>query len=138
MIDGEKMVMVACKISQHLPKATYENQRNNQNTEDQIKSTSLLMKKHQMSTLLSEIMPISQIRGCIKKFPDFSIQTRMYETDLSLGSVPFKLVPLCSDTLIQAPLPLLEHVLEVLNLKRTKGILRFRLDLLQSDKTVTL
>ena len=44
-----------------MPEATYENQRNNQNTEDQIKSTNLLMKKHQVSTLLFVIMPISQI-----------------------------------------------------------------------------
>jgi hypothetical protein len=55
------MVMVNYKISQHLPEATCENQKSNQNTEDQIKSTNLLMKKHQMSTLLFVIMPISQI-----------------------------------------------------------------------------
>jgi len=35
----------------------------------------------------------------------------MYLLDLSLGSVPFKLVPLCSDTSIPAQLPLLERVL---------------------------
>jgi hypothetical protein len=49
----------------------------------------------------------------------------MYVPDLSLGSVPFKIVPfkivpLCSDTLIPAPLPLLERVLEVLFSKLTK------------------
>jgi len=55
------MAMVNYKISQHLAEATYENQKNNQNTEDQIKSTNLLMKKHQMSTLLFVIMPIRQI-----------------------------------------------------------------------------
>jgi hypothetical protein len=33
----------------------------------------------------------------------------MYEPNLSLGSVPFKIVPLCSDTPIPAPLPLLDR-----------------------------
>jgi hypothetical protein len=60
-MNGEEMVMVNYKISQHLPEETYENQKSNQNTGDQIKSTSLLMKKHQMSILLFVIMPISQI-----------------------------------------------------------------------------
>jgi len=36
----------------------------------------------------------------------------MYLLDLSLGSIPFKIVPFCSDTSIPAPLPLLERVLE--------------------------
>jgi len=59
----------------------------------------------------------------------------MYLLDLSLGSIPFKIVPLCGDTSIPAPLPLLERVLEVLFSKPTKNILRFPLDLLhcQSD-----
>jgi hypothetical protein len=47
----------------------------------------------------------------------------MYLLDLSLGSIPLKIVPLCSDTSIPAPLPLLERVLEVLFSKRTKHIL---------------
>jgi len=55
------MVTVNYKTSQHLPEATYENQKNNQNTEDQIKSNNMFMRKHQMSTLLFVIMPISQI-----------------------------------------------------------------------------
>jgi hypothetical protein len=42
----------------------------------------------------------------------------MYLLDLSLDSIP-----LCSDTSIPAPLPLLERVLEVLSSKRTKNIL---------------
>jgi hypothetical protein len=58
--------------------------------------------------------------------------------DLSLGSIPFKVVPLCSDTPIPAPLPLLEGVLEVLVSKRTKHILRFPLDLLQPVKSATI
>jgi hypothetical protein len=62
----------------------------------------------------------------------------MYVLDLSLGSIPFKIVPLCSDTLIPVPLPMLERVLEVLFSKRTKNILRFPLDLLHSVKAVTL
>jgi hypothetical protein len=62
----------------------------------------------------------------------------MYLLDLSLGSIPFQTVPLCSDTSIQAPLPLLERVLEVLFSKRTKNIPRFPLDLLQSVKAATL
>jgi hypothetical protein len=62
----------------------------------------------------------------------------MYLLDLSLGSITFKIIPLCSDTLIPAPLPLLEHVVEVLVSKRIKGILRFSLDLLHSVKTATL
>jgi hypothetical protein len=45
---------------------------------------------------------------------------------------------LCIDTPIPAPLPLLERVLEVLFSKRTKNILRFPLDLLQSVKAATL
>jgi len=64
--------------------------------------------------------------------------TRMYLLDLSLGSIPFKIVPLCSDTSIPAPLPLLERVLEFLFSKRTKNILRFPLDLLHSVKVATL
>jgi hypothetical protein len=56
----------------------------------------------------------------------------MYLLDLSLGSIPFKIVALCSATLIPAPLSLLKRVLEVLFLKRTKNILRFPLDLLHS------
>jgi hypothetical protein len=62
----------------------------------------------------------------------------MYLLDLSLVSIPFKIVPLCSDTLIPAPSPLLERVLEVLFSKRTKNILRFPLDLLHSVKAATL
>jgi hypothetical protein len=62
----------------------------------------------------------------------------MYLHDLSLGSIPFKTVPLCSDTSIPAPLPLLERVLEVLFSKRTKNILQFSLDLLHSVKAATL
>ena len=57
----------------------------------------------------------------------------MYLLDLSLGSIPLKIVPLCSDTLIPAPLPLLERVLEFLFLKPTKDILWFQLDLLHSQ-----
>jgi hypothetical protein len=47
----------------------------------------------------------------------------MYLLDLSLGSIPFKIVPLCSDTSIPGPLPLLERVLEVMFSKHTKNIL---------------
>jgi hypothetical protein len=62
----------------------------------------------------------------------------MYLLDLSLGSIPFKIVPLCSDASIPAPLPLLERLLEVLFSKRTKHILQFPLDLLQPVKSATL
>jgi hypothetical protein len=62
----------------------------------------------------------------------------MYLRDLSLGSIPFKIVPLCIDTSIPAPLQLLERVLEILFSKRTKNVLRFPLDLLQSVKAATL
>jgi hypothetical protein len=62
----------------------------------------------------------------------------MYLLDLSLGSIPFKIVPLCINTPIPAPLPLLEHVLEVLFSKRTKDVLRFPLDILQSVKAAAL
>jgi hypothetical protein len=62
----------------------------------------------------------------------------MYLLDLSLGSIPFKTVPLCIGTSIPAPLPLLERVLEVLFSRRTKNVLRFPLDLLQSVKAATL
>jgi len=51
----------------------------------------------------------------------------MYIPDLNLGSIPFKIVSLCSDTPIPAPLSLLERVLEVLFSKLTKHILRFPL-----------
>jgi hypothetical protein len=54
----------------------------------------------------------------------------MYVPDLSLGSIPFKIVPLCSDTPIPAPLPLLGRVLEVLFSKLTKRSLRFLMDVL--------
>jgi hypothetical protein len=46
----------------------------------------------------------------------------MYLLELSLGSIPFKIVPLCSDTSIAALLLLLERVLEVLVSKHTKDI----------------
>jgi hypothetical protein len=62
----------------------------------------------------------------------------MYLLDLSLGSTPFKIVPLCSDTSIPAPLQLLERVLKVLFSKRTKNILRFMLDFLHSVKAAIL
>jgi hypothetical protein len=62
----------------------------------------------------------------------------MYLLDLSLGSIPFIIVPLCSDTSIPAPLPLLARVLEVLFLKRNKNIMRFPLDFLHSVKAATL
>jgi hypothetical protein len=61
----------------------------------------------------------------------------MYVPDLSLGSVAFKIAPLCSDTPIPAPLPLLERVLEVLFSKLTKHSLRFPLDVLQPVKSAT-
>ena len=69
-----------------------------------------------------------------QKVPRLDLQTRMYLLDLSLGSIPLKVVPLCSDTLIPAPLPLLE----VLFSKRTKNILGFPMDLLHSVKAATL
>jgi hypothetical protein len=62
----------------------------------------------------------------------------MYLLDLSLGSIPFKVVPLCNDTLIAALMPLLERVLEVLFSKRTKNILRFPPNLPHSIKAATL
>jgi hypothetical protein len=62
----------------------------------------------------------------------------MYLLDISLGSIPFKIAPLCSDTSIPVLLPLLERALEVLFSKRTKNILRFLLDLLHSVKVATL
>jgi hypothetical protein len=62
----------------------------------------------------------------------------MYLLDISLGSIPFKIVPLCSNTSIPSPLPLLERVLEVLFLKRTKDILQFPLDILHTVKAATL
>jgi len=62
----------------------------------------------------------------------------MYLLDLRLGSIPFKIVPLCNDTSILAQLPLLERVLEVLFSKRTKNILRFPLDLFHSVQAATL
>jgi len=55
-----------------------------------------------------------------QKVPRLDLWTRMYLLDLSLGSIPFKIVPSCSDTSIPAPLPLLERVLEVLFLKRPR------------------
>jgi hypothetical protein len=57
----------------------------------------------------------------------------MYLLDLSLGSIPFKMVPL-----IPVLLPLLECVLEALSSKPTKNILQFPLDLLHSVKATTL
>jgi hypothetical protein len=47
------------------------------------------------------------------------------------------MVPLCSDTPIPAPLPLLERVLEVLFSKLTKRSLHFPLDVLQPVKSAT-
>jgi hypothetical protein len=61
----------------------------------------------------------------------------MYVPDLSFGSVPFKIVLLCSDTPIPAPLPLLERVLEVLFSKLTKRSLHFPLNVLQPVKSAT-
>jgi hypothetical protein len=62
----------------------------------------------------------------------------MYLRDLSLGSTPFKIVPLCSDTPIPAPFSLLERVLEILVSKRTENVLRLSLDLLHSVKAAIL
>ena len=62
----------------------------------------------------------------------------MYLLDLSLGSIAFKIVPLCRDASIPAQLPLLERMLEVLFSKPTKNILRFPMDLLDSVKAATL
>jgi hypothetical protein len=70
--------------------------------------------------------------------PRLDLQTRMYLLDLVLGSIPFKIVPLCSDTPIPAPFPLMECVLEILVSRCSKSILRFALDLLHSVKTATL
>jgi len=61
----------------------------------------------------------------------------MYLLDLSLGSIPYKIFPLCSDTSITAPLSLLERVLEALFSKCTKNILRLPLYLLHSVKVAT-
>jgi hypothetical protein len=61
----------------------------------------------------------------------------MYVPDLSFGSIHFKIVSMCSDTPIPAPLPLLKRVLEVLLSKLTKHILRFPLDVLQPVKSAT-
>jgi hypothetical protein len=57
-----------------------------------------------------------------QKVPRLDLQTRVYLLDLSLGSIPFKIVPLCSDTSIPALLPLLERMLEVLFSKCTKNV----------------
>jgi hypothetical protein len=62
----------------------------------------------------------------------------MYLLDLNLGSISFKLVPLCSDTSIPAPLLLLERVLQVLFSKRIKDTLRFPLNILHTVKEATL
>jgi len=78
------------------------------------------------------------VQGCIKKFRDWTHTIECILLDLSLGSMPFNTVPLCNDTSILVPLPLLQRVLEVLFSKRTKNILRFPLDLLHSVKVATL
>jgi hypothetical protein len=62
----------------------------------------------------------------------------MYVPDLSLGSIPFKIVSLSSETPITTPLPLLERVLKILFSKLTKHILRFPLDVFQPVKSATL
>ena len=66
------------------------------------------------------------------------IYTRKYPLDSSLGTTPFRIVPLCIDTTLPAPLPPLERVLEVLFSRRVKHILRLALDLLHGFKTATL
>jgi len=71
-------------------------------------------------------------------FRDWTYRLECILLDLSLGSISLKIVPLCIDTSIPAPLPLLERVLEVLFSKRTKNVLRFSLDLLQSVKVAIL
>ena len=40
------------------------------------------------------------------------LYTRKYTLDSSLGTIPFKIVPLCSNTVFPVLLPLLEHVLQ--------------------------
>jgi hypothetical protein len=62
----------------------------------------------------------------------------MYLLDLSLGSIPFKIVPLFSDISIPALLPLLERVLEVLFSKHNKNIPQFPLNPLHSFTAATL
>jgi hypothetical protein len=62
----------------------------------------------------------------------------MYLLDLSLDTIPFRIVQLCSDTSIPAPLSLLGRVLDVLFSKRTKNIPQFPLALLHCAKAATL
>ena len=65
------------------------------------------------------------------------IKTELNNSSSRLGSKKLVL-QVVSHTLIPAPLPLLERVLEVLFSKRTKYILRFLLDLLHSVKAANL
>jgi hypothetical protein len=58
--------------------------------------------------------------------------------DLSLVSIPFKMVSLFSDTQILTPFSLLEQVMEVLLSMLTRHILQFPLELLKTVKSATL
>lgn len=50
--------------------------------------------------------------------PRLGLYTRNYSLDSGLGTIPFKIVLLCSDTSLPAQLPLLERLLEILFSKR--------------------
>lgn len=58
-----------------------------------------------------------------------SLSTRKYFVYIHLQTITFKIVPLHSNTVLSAFLPLLEHVLEAFFSKHVKRFLRFMLDI---------
>jgi hypothetical protein len=58
---------------------------------------------------VGKFKPFSWHPLCIYEGVSKSSKTRMYLLDLSLGGIPFKIVPLCSSTSIPALLPLLKR-----------------------------
>ena len=53
-----------------------------------------------------------------QKISRLGLYIKKYSLDSSLGTITFRIVPLCIDTALPAPLPPLERVLEVLFSRR--------------------
>ena len=67
----------------------------------------------------------------LSKHSESGLYVRKYSYDLGLATIPIKIVPLCSDTALPLPLPLLICILEVFFFKHIKHLLQFALDVLQ-------
>jgi hypothetical protein len=72
-----------------------------------------------------------------QKVPGLAPLTKKYIPYLSLNTISFEIVALCSNAPVTAILPLLECGLEVILCKRVHNLLQFALDLGNGVKTAT-